>query len=268
MSKAQLVESIKALQRSNPETKQAWWDYCDKDLGGIKDPNRHDEGVLETFLSWFGKPPAPSRPQQRQPLSTPRGAPPMRGGGGRVAMVPMTTMVMAPMAGAVGGPDLVGFIKTGQKQSSSFKDAWQTYCGMYGGGINDPGRHEAPFTVGFIDYLGQLAQADFGAVAAYPMPMMMGACSGGVSPWDKGPRKRSGGMMYDEPPKRKKAVGPVGGVGGDEKADLVDRVKGLQRRDPETKAAWWAFTDENHEGVHDPNRHTKETLQEFLSSYE
>eukprot|EP00438_Fugacium_kawagutii_P021827 Skav232618 [mRNA] locus=scaffold1260:57612:61650:+ [translate_table: standard] len=36
------------LQRTNPELKEAWWSFCETELQGIKDPNRHPEEVLQT----------------------------------------------------------------------------------------------------------------------------------------------------------------------------------------------------------------------------
>merc|ERR1712124_73365 len=34
--KKALVDKIKSLQRSSPETKEAWWAYCDTEQQGIK----------------------------------------------------------------------------------------------------------------------------------------------------------------------------------------------------------------------------------------
>jgi len=49
-TKDALVEKIKAMQRASPELKQMWWDHCDQNLGGVRDPNRHDAATLEEFL--------------------------------------------------------------------------------------------------------------------------------------------------------------------------------------------------------------------------
>ena len=77
--KESLVEQIKKLQRSSPDTKQAWWEYCDTQLGGIKDPNRHEAPVLSEFVqahqdgaSWStggGSGRAPSQQSRRAPPS-------------------------------------------------------------------------------------------------------------------------------------------------------------------------------------------------------
>jgi len=147
-SKEELVAEVKALQRSDPAIKQAWWDLCESDLGGVKDPNRHDEDILQNFLSQYGgqveAAPAPAprqRPRERAQDRGPRGAPPSRpnfqggGGGGGGKGYPMMTMVpmqvpmqsnyRMPMAsmgmgGAAPAGDLAGFIKLGQKSSASF----------------------------------------------------------------------------------------------------------------------------------------------------
>lgn len=290
MDKAALVDAVKNLQRSDPAIKEAWWALCESDLGGVKDPNRHEESVLENFLSMYGEggaAPAPVRqrpaPRAARPAAMVPMAPQFGGGGfgggfggkgmvgpgrfgGGMAMGGGMTMG-GGMAMGGGPPDMVSWIKMGQKTSGAFKAGWQTYCSMYGGGINDPSRHDPSYMAEFINYLGQLAQADLGAAAAqagFPMGMQMqqqqqhmGGMGGGQR------RPMSGG----EPPRKRQASAPMGG-GDPEKAALVDRVKQLQRRDESTKAAWWAFTDEQHGGVHDPNRHESEVLTEFLSQHE
>jgi hypothetical protein len=146
------------------------------------------------------------------------------------------------------------------------------YCQMYGGALNDPQRHDPQYIVGFMQYLGQLAMHDLSMQQqAMYAPPMMNAPVGGMG------RKRpamDAGMSYGGAPP-KKGAGRSGGKGGGapdsddpEKAALVDKIKALQRADKSTKEAWWAFTDEHHNGVHDPNRHSTEVLAEFLSQYE
>merc|ERR1712129_456429 len=249
------------------------------ELGGVKDPNRHDDAKLSAFLSQFGQAPAgrPARAAPRpqldkfqRPMMSAQvpyfagGGMGMMGGKGMGMDMGMGMGMGMPMGGE---GDMAGFIKLGQKQSAAFKESWRTYCAMYGGGVNDPSRHDPTYILGFIDYLGQLAQADLGAAAMQagfsmpsnvPQPRM-----GGKRSMDAG----FGGPVGGPPQKRQKAAGMPGG-GDSDTAGLVEKVKALQRRDPELKQAWWAFTDESHGGVHDPNRHEVETLQEFLSQYE
>eukprot|EP00928_Gymnodinium_smaydae_P009970 TRINITY_DN1373_c0_g1_i1.p1 TRINITY_DN1373_c0_g1~~TRINITY_DN1373_c0_g1_i1.p1 ORF type:complete len:310 (-),score=87.69 TRINITY_DN1373_c0_g1_i1:86-940(-) len=51
-----LVDRIKAFQRSSPEGKDAWWNYSDNVLGGIRDPKRHSAEVLQEFIDSHGVP--------------------------------------------------------------------------------------------------------------------------------------------------------------------------------------------------------------------
>merc|ERR1719375_2036926 len=51
--KARLVDRVKALQRSDPVKKEAWWELCDKHYEGRRDPGRHNVETLEEFLSAY-----------------------------------------------------------------------------------------------------------------------------------------------------------------------------------------------------------------------
>uniref|UniRef100_A0A7S2KC98 Uncharacterized protein n=1 Tax=Zooxanthella nutricula TaxID=1333877 RepID=A0A7S2KC98_9DINO len=49
--KAALIQQVKAYQRQGHAEKQAWWNFC-TELGSRDfDPNRHEETVLQDFLS-------------------------------------------------------------------------------------------------------------------------------------------------------------------------------------------------------------------------
>jgi len=48
--KAELVNQIKTLQRTDPGFKQVWWDHCNKHRKGNKDPWRHKIESLDRFL--------------------------------------------------------------------------------------------------------------------------------------------------------------------------------------------------------------------------
>lgn len=289
-NKAALVDQIKGLQRSDPETKQAWWDYCDEELAGVRDPNKHDVGVLNHFLSSIGVQPARggggggggSRGAGGPPhanqgfgynyMPTPLYSPPVFngawGGGYPANAGYMGGGMVAPMN------ELGDFIKMGQRKSKPWKAAWQAYCAMYGSGLNDPMKYDSQFIVGFLDYLGSLGEADLGAaaevqndapVAIQPAPAPAQMQAQPVS------RKRAvppGIVDFGSAPKKAAtSSGPVDNSDA-EKSELVERVKALQRRDTETKQAWWQYTDEQHGGIHDPNRHGKEVLIKFLDDYE
>lgn len=48
------VQKIKALQRSSEDAKKQWWNFCDSQQGGVRDPTRHTVRVLQEFLSGLG----------------------------------------------------------------------------------------------------------------------------------------------------------------------------------------------------------------------
>merc|ERR1740129_2025390 len=95
----------------------------------------------------------------------------------------------------------------------------------YGGGKNDPTKHDANFLVGFLDYVAQR-----GAVAL-----------SGWGGYDAGPaakRQRMtppGGGAYAT-----SNYGPRPGMSGDASKDaLVARIKAFQRSGEEAKEQWW-----------------------------
>jgi len=295
--KGSLVDQIKKLQRSSPEAKQAWWDYCDTQLGGIKDPNRHEAPVLAEFIqahqeggaSWStgGSPARASAPQSRRaPSSGGKGyygtyAPAWGGadswgwGGGGGFAGGAGFGGPSQWGGAGGGSQLADFIKTGQRSSAHWKKAWQAYCAAYGTGFNDPARCDEAFIIGFIDYAGQLVSTELGAqddgsaeanTSVLSRKRTIGVVGGGGFP----PAKRGCGGGWE-------AWDAMGGVGGGRgtyavggipsgtaKAALVDKIKALQRSSPEAKAAWWQFCDDHLGGIKDPMRHEEESLQSFL----
>merc|ERR1712151_1167769 len=50
-AKDKLVSRIKAYQRSGDTEKQQWWSYCDEELGGVRDPAKHEVKVLKHFIT-------------------------------------------------------------------------------------------------------------------------------------------------------------------------------------------------------------------------
>jgi len=49
-----MVLKVKAFQRLGQEQKDAWHAYCDTNLGGSRDPSRHDEATLGQFCAMHG----------------------------------------------------------------------------------------------------------------------------------------------------------------------------------------------------------------------
>lgn len=291
-SKDELVAQIKGMQRSDANAKQAWWSYCDEQLGGFKDPNKHDAHVLETFLQAYeegytaaepvksaAKPaarqPAARQPAARRPMSTP--SVPMVGAGFRPSRDHISHMsYAAPMMASPVAQSLGDFIKLGQKKSNGWKTAWQAFCAIHGNGVNDPMKHDESFHVSFMDYVGTLASNDLHSTAAAEGISLDGGAVGG-----KRTSSAVGGGGFSGPPAKRQAMSAPAGAprrpqerayGGaaasdGEKAGMVDKIKALQRQDPEAKESWWAYCDSSLAGIKDPNRHDKEALQTFLANY-
>lgn len=275
-SKAELVEQVKALQRSDPGAKQAWWDFCDTQLSGVKDPNKHDEGTLHEFLAGYetgGLPAAAPPPRQpaRQPMRSqasysPRGqpsyGPPARPSYGMAAAAPRwapAPMFAAQQMGGM-GDGLTEFVKVGQRQSENWRTAWKIYCAVYGNGINDPSKHDQTFTKGFIDYVGELAVQGLEALAAEEGVALDHLGGGG---------KRAAPASFGGPPAKRQSFGKGGSAGGDPQlAGLVEKVKQLQRTDPTAKQAWWDYCETNLNNIRDPSRHDADALSGFLAAYE
>lgn len=269
-SKAQLVDQIKSLQRSDPAAKQAWWDYCDIELQGVKDPNRHEPNVLRTWLddytSGAGPPPqtraartggferaAPARARPAVSAPTARVI--------RTSASPQSpwqesreAFHHAPAASTASGSSLSDFVKIGQRHSLNWKTAWQTYCAVYGTGFNDPTKYEESFIKNFIEYVGELASDGLNAIAEQQRAENPPAN-----------KRTRGALDAHQPPAKRQAAA----VDADPtKQALVDKIKALQRSDPEAKQAWWAFCDTECNGVKDPMRQEVDVLELFLSSFE
>lgn len=291
MSKADLVDQIKALQRSGLEAKEAWWAFCDESLGGVRDPNRHDEETLMDFIATrsssgsllppmppragFRPPPIRSSPPQPNPGTSfhnfhaprttqflPAQSSSFGGKGARPAVHPAPQQFMqAVVMPNTGQSDIVNWIKLGQRASGQWKAAWAMYCGLYGQGVNDPARHEEQHLVGFADYLGQLAMADLEASGAFvSRPPLQAPLQ---APKRHGPAP--GGMWAgaSPPPMKRQRLEDPG-------QDLVGRVKAVQRRNPDSKQAWQDFCDAHPtlSGIKDPAKHGPADLEAFLIEYE
>eukprot|EP00929_Paragymnodinium_shiwhaense_P018746 TRINITY_DN12_c0_g1_i1.p1 TRINITY_DN12_c0_g1~~TRINITY_DN12_c0_g1_i1.p1 ORF type:complete len:369 (+),score=96.46 TRINITY_DN12_c0_g1_i1:95-1201(+) len=338
--KDELVAEIKDLQRRSPDHKQAWWEFCDRELGGVRDPARHDPAVLGDFLDMIqgsgprrpspgkggggGGPPMGGKGSKGPPRGAgsfgagsfgagsfgggkAMGGPVVGGGGGPTfasyapsyapsakggfmgGMAPMGGMG-APMGAAPGGVvDLVSFIKTGQKMSRHWKNAWGMYVQSQGSDRNDPALHDDGFIIGFLDYIGECVEAQIGASGGASRGPAGRRDAGEMRPGDwvcekcgdlqfaKNTSCRMCGAPKGDadggappPAKRARAVPErsTAGPASSEKEMLVQRVKDFQRRDADSKELWWSFCDSEHRGVRDPARHDEDVLREFLDSYD
>lgn len=102
-----LVEQIKIFQQLGDLQKEAWWEHCDLNLGGMRDPSRHDASVLQNFVIAYGV---------------------------YKAVAGRTSHDADPLKAS-----LVARIKQYQRVDKSQLEAWYGFCGE----IRDPGRHTA-----------------------------------------------------------------------------------------------------------------------------
>jgi len=256
-SKQALVDQIKAIQRSNPDAKQAWWTHCDTVLGGVRDPNRHDEGVLSSFIHKY-KAGGVARPAGAVPGAFGAAGAGAYGAAGGYPMLMQQAAMQAAVApkglaaggaGAGGGDVLAGFVKEGQRKSPKWREAWQKYCAIYGKNINDPARHSESVLVKFLDFVGGRAVGDLDAQGEQQ----------GID-FERRGIKRAAASEWEPPAKR-------GATATGETAHLVVQVKELQRSSKDIKEAWWLYCDDKLGGVRDPARHDAATLRSFLASW-
>jgi len=132
--KDQLVQRVKAYQRSGQEQKDAWHTYADSQLGGVRDPARHDASALQDFIMAHDVPPASEPAAKRMKDSS--GA-------------PLGTAVEDPVK-----QSLVLQIKAYQRANQQQKDTWHDYADANLDGIRDPARHDASALQDFIDLHG------------------------------------------------------------------------------------------------------------------
>jgi len=113
-----LIETIKNMQRSDPEAREQWKAFCDTMSARAHDPAKHDPSFLQSFLDQYG-----------------------------------AGMRWNSPGGLAGRADFVDLFKEGQRRSMAFKEAWHQYCDVFGGGMPDPARHQVSFLLGFLDFL-------------------------------------------------------------------------------------------------------------------
>jgi hypothetical protein len=206
-SRESLVAQIKELQKTDPSAKEQWIAYTDMSGQGTRDPMKHTQEFLEGFLTQLHS-------------------------GSK-----LTVHEDARVLGDI--------VKLMQRKSTHFKNIWAHYCSKFGGGKNDPAKHDGAYLVKFFEYLAQTA-----SLVTSPMTPMAFAP---VEHPMKRMRDTSGGCMT---------------VGMDsEKEALVMSIKSFQRLGTQQKETWGGYADKYLGGVRDPSRHDVATLQEFINQH-
>lgn len=206
--KDQLVQQVKAWQRQSAEQKEIWHTYADTQLGGVRDPARHDTATLQGFARTYAL-----------PSLAPDPAPPPRPGSGDPVK-----------------DKLVQQVKAYQRKGQTEKDTWHNHADAQLGGIRDPARHDAQALQDF------LVTHDIGLLSGLSEP----------------PAKRmkdSGGA----------ALGTA--LADPMKQNLVMQIKAFQRASPQQKEQWHEYADAQLGGVRDPARHDATALEDFIATH-
>jgi len=241
----QLVEQVRGMQVTDSIFRDQWGAHCDMNGGGRRDPSQHDATFLTTFLAgWTAG--------MRFDLSA--------------LALPQVQTLQAPASGQSYPSQLMTsddgmmpiLFKEGQSKSSNWKCAWWAYCQTYGGGVNDPMKHETNFLSGFLDFVGQQGALALSVSGTAPVPKGSAA----------DPAAKRAKLAVDS--SALVSLGVASGFGQPapapdaEKADLITRVKDYQRQGEAQKTEWGVFCDTHLGGIRDPARHDANVLQQFL----
>merc|ERR1719491_822838 len=112
--KSELISTIKRFQRTSPELKQAWWEFCNSHPGKTHDPARYEADVLKAFLAMHG--------------------------------IQVTDSFIKE--------ELVNTIKALQRSSKELKLAWWAFCDRWEGQERDPALYEVDVLQTFLAELG------------------------------------------------------------------------------------------------------------------
>lgn len=294
-----LVDSVKKLQRTDPEAKQAWVWYTSEYGENTRDPSKHTAQFLEDFLR-----------QYNGGTLTGLSAPPEYNAGGSYAGGSYAGGSYGSYgASADDGPSLAELVRSGQRKSATWRKCWSQYRENYGqaGFKNDPAAHDEEFLVSFLEFLGSHGLRAFANMAAppsyEPAPVMQPLHVQGppakrprvaaplhpvgagapvrAAPASYGPYGPAsyGASAYGDAsyaaPAAHSAGARVGKWGASSAAQalepakrlLVDRVKAFQRQSAENRELWSRFADDHLDGTKDPAKVEAEQLQLFVSSF-
>mmetsp|Transcript_17060 Transcript_17060/g.37450 ORF Transcript_17060/g.37450 Transcript_17060/m.37450 type:complete len:404 (+) Transcript_17060:46-1257(+) len=116
--KDKLVNAVKSYQREGEMHRELWWNFCDTQFGGVRDPSRHDVNSLRQFLAANGVPENFGEPY-----------------------VPGLDPVK---------DHFVNRVKQYQKGGEQNREIWATFCGHK----RDPARHDTSTLQQFCEAYG------------------------------------------------------------------------------------------------------------------
>lgn len=133
------VIAVKQFQKQSEENKQIWATFCDMNLGGMRDPARHDISTLQNFLLSNGVTP-PSTTGVGVGVARPSSAHSHYG-----------SQAVVPPPGAEG---LVARIKEFQRQGEAQRENWGRFADEQLGGRRDPARADPYMLQEFCNAMG------------------------------------------------------------------------------------------------------------------
>lgn len=288
--KAELVNRIKALQRSGGAAKEAWINFCERQgmvlAGHTKhDPNAHSEDFIRAFMAHM-----PGLEGAGAAAQGPSSSADVKPGGDAAAQSANGSSSEAMKAA------LVQRVKGLQRSSTDSKQRWVTFCEMRGHRKHDPNVHDAAFLTLFLEELeqgkaplepppGSSAAAAPPADGAAPLDskealvqrvkQVQRASADGKHRWiifceTRGQKKHDPSAhdavflqaFFDS---MQKGEIPVDATG---KTELVQKIKEMQRKDPNGKQRWTDYCDKHGHGKHDPKIYDAEFLRGFFDKPE
>lgn len=184
----QLMVQVKSGQRENQAFKEAWIQYCDMSSEGVRDPAKHTEDSLRTFVQTIGNSILKGKGSARTSVASgKKGMMTGKAGKGKMKMGAMQAWnpmaAMAAMAwptwteggggtgwnsgggsGSVSGSSAVKF---GQKHSENFKEAWAEWVSQFGNGKRDPAMYDDEFIASFLDTMASSHRAATGSMGSF-----------------------------------------------------------------------------------------------------
>lgn len=176
----ELVSKVKRLQRENEHQRQLWWQWCEGNGQGVRDPKKHTSQFIVQFFEALSCNAIPNVPVERTSKGSGKnaGLPPI------VIEPGLVTRALASVKGDPTHEELVNRVKDGQRVSIEFKRRWWRFCDSHGGGVRDPRRHEPTFILQFLQNPGE--EALDGGINGQMMTTMMQPLQPGMVAYNPG----------------------------------------------------------------------------------
>ncbi|CAD7959868.1 unnamed protein product [Amoebophrya sp. A25] len=160
-------------------------------------------------------------------------------------------------------------IKTGQRSSTNFKNAWHQFCEQNNQAMYDPNKHDQSFIQQFLDHMGKAFLNSHG---------MPSSAQGQAPPAITPITGASGGRYGSEGQSPANGYNADGGGKGKGKfrsnvqvdgslGRVIELVKQGQRNSQDWKTLWIDWCQENGNGIHDPTRHSACFIIAFVLKY-